>query len=165
MAFDHRVRGRWFRVLTPRHAHQPLSGEGARLIGGRLNRRGHGAFYLSADPLTAYAEYTQNVFDRPGLMCSYDVDVAPVVDLTNAAVCLELGIESGDLTGRWIDVADPPSQCLADRLIGGGWAGALYPSMQHKGGVNIVLWNWDEGRSGTVRLVDRMGEAPTTPIR
>lgn len=158
-----RVRGRWFRVLTPRFAHQPLSGAGAGIKGGRFNRPGQEALYLSADPHTAYAEYTQNVFDRPGLMCGYDVDAEPIADLTDLATLSALGVAPDELAGRWVGLADPPSQRVAGRLFADGYAGAIYRSAQHPAGVNLVLWRWS-GEGVRVDVVDRMSEAPTKPL-
>jgi RES domain-containing protein len=160
---DHRIRGRWFRVLTPRFAHQPLSGLGASLKGGRFNAPGQEALYLSADPHTAYAEYTQNVFDRPGLMCSYDVDAGPVADLTDPATFDALGVTADDLAGRWVRMTDPPGQRVAGKLFADGYAGATYRSAQHPAGTNIVLWRWSDDETRVV-VVDRLGEAPAKPI-
>lgn len=158
------MRGRWFRVLKPRYAHEPLSGTGASLVGGRFNRKGRVALYLSADPQTAYAEYTQTLFDRPGLMCSYDVDLAPVADLTAPATLHALGVTADTLAGRWVGVPDPPGQLLSERLIAEGRAGALYPSAQRTGGINLVAWTWRDALPHGITLVDRLGEAPTTPM-
>jgi RES domain-containing protein len=158
------LRGRWFRVLKPRYAHQPLSGEGAKLVGGRFNRLGQPALYLSADPQTAYAEYTQTLYDRPGLLCSYDVDLAPVFDLTDSDTVAALGVSIADLAGRWLGVPDPPSQRLAERLVGEGWSGAVYRSAQRPEGTNLVAWRWADVPPGKVSLVDRLAEAPTKPV-
>lgn len=160
-----RVRGRWFRVLKPLYAHEPLSVLGAQIHGGRFNRIGQPAFYLSADPQTAYAEYTQDLYDRPGLMCSYDVDAAPVADLTDAAVIDQLGTTVDTLQGAWLGTANPPGQLLAERLFSEGWAGATYHSVQHPDGVNLVLWSSEESARFTISLLDRLSEAPTRPIR
>lgn len=164
IAGDQRLRGRWFRVLKPRYAHEPLSGEGAKLVGGRFNRKGTAALYLSADPQTAYAEYTQTLYDRPGLMCSYEVDLAPVIDLTNDGILEALGVATTDLTGRWIGIKEPPGQRLSERLIAEGWAGALYRSAQRPEGTNLVVWSWTADAPCKVSLVDRLAEAPTRPI-
>jgi RES domain-containing protein len=161
---DHVLRGRWFRVLKPRYAHEPLSGEGAKLVGGRFNRPGRAALYLSADPQTAYAEYTQTLYDRPGLMCSYDVDLAPVVDLTDADILAALGVPAADLAGRWLGIPDPPSQRVAERLVAEGWAGALYRSAQRPEGTNLVAWRWTDTPPCQVSLADRLAEAPTRPL-
>lgn len=150
-------------MLKPRYANEPLSGAGAQLVDGRFNRIGRSALYLSADPQTAYAEYIQNLFDRPGLMCSYDVDLAPVVDLTDNATRSRLSVLADAIGGRWVGLANPPGQQLAERLIVEGNIGALYPSAQRDGGVNLVVWGWNDASTNRIVLVDRMGEAPTKP--
>jgi len=45
-----------FRAHTPKWASQPTSGAGAALKGGRFNREGVGALYLSLDEITALRE-------------------------------------------------------------------------------------------------------------
>jgi len=44
-----------------------------------------------------------------------------------------------------------------------GNMGALYPSAQREGGVNLVVWGWNDASTNRIVLVDRMGEAPTKP--
>jgi hypothetical protein len=48
-----------YRAHTPRWADRPLSGTGAALKGGRFNREGIEALYLSLEELTALREYQQ----------------------------------------------------------------------------------------------------------
>ena len=48
-----------YRVLTPKWGHAPTSGAGASQHGGRANRPGIDALYLSLDLPTALAEYQQ----------------------------------------------------------------------------------------------------------
>ena len=48
-----------YRVFVPRWAYAPTSGEGAAKHGGRVNRPGLEALYLSLDPETAVKEYQQ----------------------------------------------------------------------------------------------------------
>ena len=83
------VRGRYWRVLAPRWAHAPLSGEGAARHGGRWNPRGTQALYMSADLTTAVAEYEQDLGCRPGTFVAYDVAVDGVVDLRGTAIVME----------------------------------------------------------------------------
>jgi RES domain-containing protein len=49
----------FYRMPTPRWSWAPTSGDGAAGQGGRLNRKGTPALYLSADTQTAIAEYKQ----------------------------------------------------------------------------------------------------------
>lgn len=49
----------YYRYLTPKWAYLPLSGAGAARGGGRFNRPGVEALYISVGPDTALAEYKQ----------------------------------------------------------------------------------------------------------
>lgn len=155
--------GRTFRVVPPRWAHDPLSGEGARRHGGRFNPPGTAAFYSALDPHTAYAEYTQNLFDRPGLLCAFDVDRARVADLSDEAGLPAFGITPESLGGRWAGLTDAPTQLLRSRLLADAYDGAIYRSLQHLTGRNLVLWRSNETGGPAVRLVDRLGEALKKP--
>lgn len=134
------------RVLTPRWAHDPLSGAGAPATGGRFNRPGLEALYLSADIETAWAEYQQmGSIPRPGLVAGYVVDARAVADSTDDASLPGLGTTRADLNGEWrhswrIEKREPPTWALADRLIAAGCQGLLYRSAVRRKGVNIVLW-------------------------
>jgi len=58
-----------YRVIVPAYAGTPISGMGAARRGGRFNRPGQEALYLSADDATALAEYKQdNPWIQPGTM-------------------------------------------------------------------------------------------------
>ena len=163
MAIDSAIfTGRTFRVVPPRWAHAPLSGEGARLHGGRFNPPGMPAFYSSLDPHTAYAEYTQALYDRPGLLCSFDIKGARVLDLSGADGLTAAGLAPDDLQKRWFGRSDAPTQLAAARLIAEGIDGLIYASHQHGAGRNIVLWRWNGPPN--VTLVDRLGEAVAAPL-
>lgn len=73
-----------FRAHDPRWAWSPISGEGARIYGGRFNRTGTPALYLSLDLSTAICEASQGFAGRfpPLTIVNYDVDAGPVIDLT-----------------------------------------------------------------------------------
>lgn len=156
-----RFSGRTFRVVPPRWAHVPLSGEGARLHGGRYNPPGQAAFYSSFDPHTAYAEYTQGLYDRPGLLCAFDITGARVVDLTTPEGLARAGLEAPNLEARWAGLADARTQDAALRLLAEGIDGLIYASLQHRSGRNLVLWHW--GKRPKIVLIDRFGEAPVEP--
>lgn len=155
--------GRTFRVVPPRWAHAPLSGEGARLHGGRFNPQGFPAFYSALNPHTAYAEYTQALYDRPGLLCSFDIEGARLLDLSGHEGLAAAGLTAADMRLRWFGRSDAPSQLAATRLSAQGIDGLIYASQQHSVGRNLVLWCWNG--PPRVALVDRMGEAVTTPLR
>ena len=148
-------------MVPPRWAHDPLSGEGARRHGGRFNPPGMAAFYSALDPHTAYAEYTQSLYDRPGLLCSFDITQAAVLDFADDGHLERAGLVRSDLSSRWFGLSDAPSQLAATRLVASGIDGVVYPSLQHGGGRNIVHWRFD---ATLIQLVDRMGEAVTQPL-
>jgi RES domain-containing protein len=71
------------RYHAPEWAALPLSGAGAAVNGGRFNRPGVEALYLSVDPATARAEYQQGAsITPPGTLVAYRVDVEGVVDFS-----------------------------------------------------------------------------------
>ena len=70
-----------YRMHTPRWATAPTSGAGAAAHGGRANRPGVSALYLTLEPETAVREYQQlSPLMPPGTLVSYTVRLAPVVD-------------------------------------------------------------------------------------
>ncbi len=73
----------WYRVIVPVFAGTPRSGMGAARQGGRFNRPGQEALYLSSDPATALDEYQQdNPWLPPGVICTFFVDALRVADLS-----------------------------------------------------------------------------------
>lgn len=75
---------------TPRWAHNPTSGAGAGTHGGRANRVGVNALYLSKESQTAVSEYQQlSSLMAPGTLVCYELDIGPVLDFTN-------GYQSGE---------------------------------------------------------------------
>ena len=72
-----------YRVLSPRWAYLPTSGAGAASQGGRLNRKGVDALYLSLEAETALAEYQQtSTLLPPGTIASYQVELSQIVDFS-----------------------------------------------------------------------------------
>ena len=74
-----RFRGIVYRAHDPRWSWPPVSGEGARLHGGRFNRVGVPTFYASLSPVTAIREASplgQPL--QPILLCAYEVDAEPI---------------------------------------------------------------------------------------
>jgi len=158
------VRGRFWRMLNIQFQTDPLSGEGARRLGGRWNKMGIPALYLGADHSTVIAEFYQKL-DMPGTIVPYDVTSDRVADLTDGrGNPREPQIEAA-LSAEWIKLAridgvEPPSWLLADRLIAAGADGALVPSAQRRGGTNLVLWRWsaDGGEGARVKVIDPFGD-------
>jgi RES domain-containing protein len=159
------INRRFWRVLTPRWAHQPLSGEGAGRNGGRWNPKGTPALYLSAELTTAVAEYEQDIGIRPGTFCAYDVTVDRALDLTSVDVLKLLGVEPAARYAPWkaIHLAQrrvPPGWRIAETLISLGAAGVLVPSIQMAGGTNLVLWHWNDAPGRTVVALDPQTDLP-----
>jgi RES domain-containing protein len=137
-----------WRMIGIRHQFSPTSGEGARLYGGRWNRKGFPALYLAADAVTAVAEYYQGL-PKPGTLVPYYLDAAAIADLTTstAGPCdtrVEDALEANWKAMAFLDRQTPPSWVLTDELIAAGAQGALVPSVQNPGGRNLVLWHWHE---------------------
>lgn len=120
-----------YRAHRPQWASQPLSGAGAALIGGRLNRPGVHALYLSLSAEAALTEYRQeDPLMPPCTVVGYQADLASVVDFS-------AGYDPGlwdplwqELTCNWRGMAllegiEPPSWNLADQVIAAGHCGIL----------------------------------------
>ncbi|GGI91597.1 hypothetical protein GCM10007973_29840 [Polymorphobacter multimanifer] len=154
------IAGRWWRMLSPRWHHDPLSGAGAARAGGRWNAPGMAALYLSADHGTAIAEYMQALI-HPGTLAPYYVKADAILDLTDADVRKQAGIEQSMLTLPWrrirdIDRAEPASWHMAREALLAGFAGCRVPSVQGRG-INLVLWCWGE-IGAQVTLIDPTGD-------
>ena len=150
--------------MAPRWATAPLGGAGAAIHGGRWNRPGRAALYMSLEMDTAFAEYYQDI-QRPGTVCGFDVEIGPVTDLRDAASLHGIGATHAELFCAWKTVhlihrKTPPSWRIADQLIAGWAAGILVPSAQRPGGTNLVLWRWNDGPGRKVTAFDRQGDLP-----
>lgn len=152
-----------WRMLPIRFQRSPLSGEGARRVGGRWNPRGVPALYLATDPATAVAEFYQGL-PKPGTLAPYQLDAHAIADLTDGSGGpRDAAVEHG-CVAAWKAMAHrpdrtPPSWVLATELIGQGADGALVPSVQNRGGSCLVLWNWHDaaevmGEGAALALLD-----------
>jgi RES domain-containing protein len=151
-----------WRILSPRWAHAPLNGDGAARHGGRWNRPGQPALYLSETIETAFAEYQQEMGVRPGTFVAYDLSDASIIDLTDPATQTQLGLRAADLLEPWKEAAfvrkvDPGTWRIAGQLVG-GFDGLRAPSAQYPGGVNIVLWRWNADQGARISYFDPRAE-------
>ena len=134
------------RYLTPKWAFLPTNGAGAAADGGRFNRPGVEALYLSRVPQTALDEYRQDAsITPPATLAAYKITLSQVVDLS-------LGFDPDAWDASWaqwncpwreiarIHRKIPPSWKLADRVITAGMQGILFPSLRHAGGTNLVIF-------------------------
>ncbi len=155
-----------YRAHTPQWASRPLSGKGAALQGGRFNRPGVPALYLSLDAETALSEYRQtSPFLPPCTLCSYTVTLHDLVDLRQLH-------QGTPWDPRWLDWqddwrlskfehgVDPITWVLADMVLEQGHSGIIFPSQTHPDGTNIVVFN-DRLQGGNAIVVnDPDGQLP-----
>lgn len=139
------VEGRWWRMLSPRWHHDPLSGTGAARNGGRWNAKGMSALYLSATHATAIAEYMQALI-HPGTLTPYDVASGAILDLTDATVRKQVGVDEALLRSPWrlirdVERREPETWAFGRQACEAGFEGLRAGSMQGNG-ANLVLWRW-----------------------
>lgn len=142
-----RYKGALYRALNPRYATEPLSGAGAEKYGGRFNKIGRAALYTSLKPEHALREANQVGALQPTTLVSYQADIDPVFDATDARALKKYAMSPSRLsTEDWRDnmLAGKavPTHDFAERLIVGGYLGVLVPSYAkaNADGVNLVLW-------------------------
>ena len=161
-----RLRGIVYRAHNPRWSWPPVSGEGARLHGGRFNRIGVAALYTSLSPVTALREAgTLGHPLQPLLLCAYEIDAEPVFDSLDlrardihAVTDADVGCPGWewDMHGGSV----PASQALADRLITAGYVGMRVRSFvpgSDEQDLNLVLWHWGDRMPSRVVLIDDEG--------
>ena len=155
-----------YRMHTPRWASAPTSGTGAAAHGGRANRPGTPALYLSLETETAIREYQQlSPLMPPGTLVSYTVRVTPIVDFS-------AGYDAANWSDLWQDYhcdwrelwfnqrVEPPSWVLADEVLNAGAKGILFASKLALGGLNLVLYNEMLTGDDTLQVHDPAGSLP-----
>jgi RES domain-containing protein len=154
------------RYLTPKWAFIPLSGAGAAMDGGRFNRPGVEALYLSRAPQTALDEYRQGAsITPPATLAAYLVTLDDVVDLSAGfdPALWPPGWAQWDCNWRKINRIEgktPPSWLLSDALVTAGHPGLLFPSLQHAGGTNLVVFKANLPDAKGVSVHDPDGRLP-----
>lgn len=125
----------------------PTSGAGAATQGGRLNRKGVDALYLSLEADTALAEYKQTTaLLPPGTIASYQVELSQIVDFSGGynpswdPLWEEFGCDWRRMV--FSDRIEPPTWVLSDMVQAAGAKGILFPSIAHPGGNNLVVFQW-----------------------
>jgi RES domain-containing protein len=159
------VAGTYFRLLTPRWAHQPTSGAGAARHGGRMNRPGTEALYLAADIETAAAEFKQaSPVLPPGMLVSYHVMLDDVADFSRGFEPAHWPSIWEDLPCDWrklvLESIEPPSWVIADLVLAAGCQGVLFPSSVKPGGANLVVYPLRLTDLNTVAAMDPHGDLP-----
>ena len=154
-----------YRALNPVHARTPLSGEGARLHGGRFNPKGMAALYTSLGVMTALREANQIGTLQPTTLVAYEADIRPIFDATDPAALEAEGFTLGELAAddwriRMRAEGRAPTQRLAERLKAAGFAGMQVQSFAKGAGerdLNLVLWVSGSDLPTRLRLVDDEG--------
>ena len=165
MSDPSRYAGLLYRALNPIRAREPLSGEGARLHGGRFNAKGRPTLYTSLSVVTAIRESNQIGTLQPTTLVSYEADIGPVFDGLDAAALARYGMTPETLAAddwriRMQRDGIAPTQAFAAQLIADGFAALRVPSFA-KGAVvsdvNLVLWVWGPGLPARLILIDDEG--------
>lgn len=162
-----------FRGHDPRWAFTPLSGEGAKVKGGRFNPRGQAALYLSLDLATVFLEASQGFLRKlaPLTIVSYSVECDDIHDLTDPTVLSDLAIDPSALSDAWAQALAenrrPRSWDVAERLINADAAGIIVPSFAPGAGAlnkNLVLWQWGSAHPHKVEAFDPSNSLPKNQL-
>lgn len=152
-----------YRVMSPVHAGTPLSGVGAARQGGRFNRPGQEALYLSTTETTALAEYKQdNPWLPPGTICTYLIRRLRVADLSHGfdpATCPPLWADFAvDWRAEWFgNSTEPPTWYMSDDVVSEGLDGILFPSQAHPEGTNLVIYQSATRPADQLQVYDPKG--------
>lgn len=136
----------------------PLSGEGARLNGGRYNEVGETALYLASDPLLAVEEHLQlgRQFEvphfNPRLLVTVEVELEAIVDLTNPDTQSALGVAHEDLVAVGSARSLQVTRSIARAVREAGLEGLIAPSAMNPEKTNLVLFA--ENRRAASRIED-----------
>ena len=155
-----------YRMHSPRWATAPTSGAGSAAHGGRANRPGTPALYLSLNSETAVREYQQlSTLMPPGTLVSYTVRIAPVVDF-------RAGYDSTQWSDLWEEFhcdwrelwfnqrVEPPSWVMAEETLAARAKGILFASALVPGGTNLVIFNDMLTADDTLQAYDPTGALP-----
>ena len=153
----------FYRAIRLSWAFAPLSGEGAAINGGRWNAKGTPTLYLAGDPMTALAEYNQDLLFRPVTLIEYHVANAKLADARYPDFCHAHGIADAAFTQAWraetLQNRTPAGWTAAARLQSEGFEGVIYSS-RINGGVCLALWHWNDDRGCSVTVGDADGRLP-----
>ncbi|MDN5925698.1 MAG: RES family NAD+ phosphorylase [Hyphomicrobiales bacterium] len=154
--------GKLYRALNPVYAREPLSGRGAQLYGGRFNRKGTPALYMSLSVMTALREANQVGNLQPTTLVSYDAEIDGIFDCRDQLALQAEGMDEAALAnGIWRDqmkaTGEARTQALARKLIASGYRGLLVRSFApgaNETDLNLVLWAWSDAAPSRLILID-----------
>lgn len=150
-----------YRHYAPNY--QPLSGDGARLNGGRWNpRNSFGVVYTAFDLPTLDREFERSVAmsrmarPLPRTLATITVRLRRVLDLTDERVRDALGVETVDLVGD--DVSTP--QAIGEAAHHLGFEGIVAPSATGEGTV-LALFVGSRSAESEIEVVETAPYRPS----
>ena len=157
-----RFQGVLYRALNPIYAREPMSGRGAELYGGRFNRKGTPALYLSLSVMTALREANQAGSLQPTTLVSYEADIERVFNSRDESALRAEGMDAAALADPgWRNQmrleGEARTQSFARQLAAAGYHGLLVRSFAPgatREDFNLVLWQWGNDGSARLTLVD-----------
>jgi RES domain-containing protein len=164
-----RFTGDCYRAHNPKWSFAPLSGDGAKVHGGRFNPKGVPALYLGLTIEGAMIEASQGFAYKlePLTVCLYEVDCESIIDLSTPEARAAAPVSLEDMACAWaLDAAEgrePASWRLAKTFIARGHAGVLVPSFARGARAdmrNLVLWKWGPHLPWRVAVHDPSGRLP-----
>lgn len=153
-----------YRVHQPKWSFAATSGAGAGTYGGRANRPGINALYLSLAMDTAVAEYRQlDALLPPGLIVSYKLSIAKVVDFRGGYTSAWPALWQ-DFYCDWRNLhfnqgIEPPSWVIGDQALAAGASGILFNSAL-TGGANLVVYTDALAGADTIAVHDPNNDLP-----
>ncbi len=167
-----------YRVASVRRANPAdlIAGIGSQLTGGRWTPPGSfPAVYASRDEITALEEARQQNLRLgvppwmalPLVLTAIEVDLGPVLDLTDGRVRRALGLSRDRMLGeRWWFLQDRGQEALTQALgrlaRDHGFAALLAPSVARPRGTNVVIYPDRIAAGGRLAVVnpDRLPPGP-----
>lgn len=155
-----------WRAYVPRWAHQPLSGDGAEVFGGRWNAVGQPTIYAARELSTAWAEYNQGLVQHPATIIQLELEGAALADLTDEKELVKREVDSEIHFCDWRADLDrgeiPATHQLSRKLLNRGFDGVIYPSHMSPGGTCVALWRWHTSRLPRLTVIDPEKRLPRT---
>jgi RES domain-containing protein len=150
--------GIWYRCVEASFANEIISGQGARMHGGRWNPIGSfRTVYLSNTPESALQEFLARARrmkwpdhkSLPMVMAAVEVNVRRVLDLRVREVSAVIAPLLKAERAHWRSVQsrrEAVSQAIGRALCEAGFQGLVVSSQQVKAGTNLVLFRDNLGR-------------------
>ena len=145
---------------NPLYAREPMSGRGAKLYGGRFNRKGTPALYTSLSVMTALREANQAGTLQPTMLVSYDGDLERVFDCRDDAALRGQEMDAAALAdATWRDqmkaAGETKTQALCRRLAAVGYHGLLVRSLLDRQTTTSILSSgWSDAAPCRLTLID-----------